>query len=271
MSVYTRCLRFGWMVPNLAIRVAFIMACFLLLYETGLLVWNSMMAPKFGWGAEYVMYSSLALAFMAEQKLQYLIDFRSYVTALCHNFTIRYANSGPFFEVGLFAQLTRFDKVLMNIDIDANGIVNVGAKDKATNKEQNITIQSSGGLSDDQVEQMVRDAETFAGKDKERKALIEAKNDADTLLYSAEKSLHEHKEKLPADIVSQIETAIADLRTVKDGDDLEAIKSKIQDVQNATMKIGEAINKAAGGGGDGGSSDAGSASGEEEKKEEQQK
>ena len=121
MSVYTRCLRFGWMVPNLAIRVAFIMACFLLLYETGLLVWNSMMAPKFGRGAEYVMYSSLALAFMAEQKLQYLIDFRSYVTALCHNFTIRYANSGPFFEVGLFAQLTRFDKVLMNIDIDANG------------------------------------------------------------------------------------------------------------------------------------------------------
>merc|ERR1711966_162507 len=147
----------------------------------------------------------------------------------------------------------------------------IGAKGKATNKEQNITIQSSGGLSDDQVEQMVRDAETFAGKDKERKALIEAKNDADTLLYSAEKSLHEHKEKLPADIVSQIETAIADLRTVKDGDDLEAIKSKIQDVQNATMKIGEAINRAAGGGGDGGSSDAGSASGEEEKKEEQQK
>merc|ERR1712127_741364 len=101
-------------------------------------------------------------------------------------------------------------QIEVTFDIDANGIVNVGAKDKATNKEQNITIQSSGGLSDDQVEQMVRDAETFAGKDKERKALIEAKNDADTLLYSAEKSLHEHKEKLPADIVSQIETAIAD-------------------------------------------------------------
>jgi hypothetical protein len=121
MSMYTRCLRLGWLVPNLAMRVAFIMACFLLMYETGLLVWNSLMAPKFGRGAEYVMYSSLALAFMAEQKLQYLIDFRSYVDALCHKFTLRYANSGPFFEVGLFAQITRFDKLLMNIDIDANG------------------------------------------------------------------------------------------------------------------------------------------------------
>ncbi|XRB21283.1 heat shock protein Hsp70 [Pseudoscourfieldia marina] len=178
---------------------------------------------------------------------------------------------GNFDLVGIPPAPRGMPQIEVTFDIDANGIVNVGAKDKATNKEQNITIQSSGGLSDDQVEQMVRDAETFAGKDKERKALIEAKNDADTLLYSAEKSLHEHKEKLPADIVSQIETAIADLRTVKDGDDLEAIKSKIQDVQNATMKIGEAINKAAGGGGDGGSSDAGSASGEEEKKEEQQK
>merc|ERR1712087_282016 len=178
---------------------------------------------------------------------------------------------GNFDLVGIPPAPRGMPQIEVTFDIDANGIVNVSAKDKASGKQQQIRIQSSGGLSDEQVEQMVRDAETFAGKDKERKALIEAKNDADTLLYSAEKSLHEHKEKLPADIVSQIETAIADLRTVKDGDDLEAIKSKIQDVQNATMKIGEAINKAAGGGGDGGSSDAGSASGEEEKKEEQQK
>merc|ERR1712087_586617 len=178
---------------------------------------------------------------------------------------------GNFDLVGIPPAPRGVPQVEVTFDIDANGIVNVSARDKGTGKEQQIVIQSSGGLSDADIDNMIKEAEANAEADKQRREMVDVKNDADTLLYSAEKSLHEHKEKLPADIVSQIETAIADLRTVKDGDDLEAIKSKIQDVQNATMKIGEAINKAAGGGGDGGSSDAGSASGEEEKKEEQQK
>merc|ERR1712157_116928 len=127
-------------------------------------------------------------------------------------------------------------------------------------------IQSSGGLSDEQIDQMVRDAETFASKDAERRALIDAKNDADTLLYSADKSLSEHRDKLPADVVSAIETAIGESRSAKDGEDVEAIKTKINDVQQATMKIGEALNKASGGGH--ASAESSSSSSDQEPKEE---
>jgi len=127
-------------------------------------------------------------------------------------------------------------------DIDANGIVNVSARDKATGKEQNITIQSSGGLSDSDIERMVQEAEMHAGKDKERKELIEAKNEGDTLIYSSERSLNEHKDKLPADVAEGITKAVGDVRGAMEGENLGDLKEKIEALQKATMKIGEALN-----------------------------
>lgn len=128
-------------------------------------------------------------------------------------------------------------------DIDANGIVNVSAKDKQTSREQAITIQSSGGLSEAEIQNMVRDAEEYASKDKERKGLIEARNDADTTIYSSEKSLNEHRKSVPADVVSTIEAAIADLRKAAEGDNTEEIRSKINATQQALIKIGEAMKE----------------------------
>merc|ERR1711959_194936 len=96
-------------------------------------------------------------------------------------------------------------------DIDANGIVNVSAKDKATGKEQNITIRSSGGLSDSDIERMVQEAESFAAADKTRKEMIEAKNEADSALYASEKSYREHKDKLSAEDCSEIDKAIKEV------------------------------------------------------------
>jgi L1 cell adhesion molecule like protein len=129
-------------------------------------------------------------------------------------------------------------QIEVTFDIDANGIVNVSARDKATNKEQQITIQSSGGLSDAQVEQMVRDAEAHADADKNRKELIEAKNEADTLLYSADKNLSEHGANLPTDVKDAITGAQADLRSALEAENLEEVKAKIEALQQAVMKIG---------------------------------
>ena len=142
-----------------------------------------------------------------------------------------------------------------------NGIVNVAARDKATGKQQTVTIQSSGGLSDDQIEKMVREAEQYASADSARKDVIEAKNEADTLLYSAEKNLSEHKAKLPADVVSGIESAMADLRGVMDGQEAQPIKDKINTLQQQVMKIGTALNQQASSSSDS-SSSSGSAGGE---------
>lgn len=134
-------------------------------------------------------------------------------------------------------------QIEVTFDIDANGIVNVSAKDKATNKEQQITIQSSGGLSEADIEQMVRDAETFATADKARKDLIDAKNEADTLVYSAEKNISDHKDKVGAEIITGINDAISALKTSMEGEDLELIREKTADLQKAVMKIGESLNK----------------------------
>jgi len=144
-------------------------------------------------------------------------------------------------------------------DIDANGIVNVAAKDKGTGKEQNITIQSSGGLSDAEIEQMVRDAETNAEADAARKDLIEIKNNAESTLYQSEKSFEEHKDKLDEETKKAVEEALAGLKTAMEGEDAEAIKSATETLSQATMKIGEAIYKSSGGDSSGsGSTDAGS-------------
>ena len=157
-------------------------------------------------------------------------------------------------------------QIEVTFDIDANGIVNVSARDKATNKEQQITIQSSGGLSDSQVEQMVRDAEAHADADKNRKELIEAKNEAATLIYPADKNLSEHGSSLPSEVTDTIKGAQSDLRTALEQENLEEVKAKIEALQQAVMKIGESLNKGAGGA----AADGATYEGEEVKKEEEE-
>ena len=129
-------------------------------------------------------------------------------------------------------------------DIDANGIVSVSAKDKGTGKEQTITIQASGGLSDDDIDQMVRDAEENAESDKERRELIEAKNQAESLIHSTEKSMEEHAEKVDPTTIEAIELAIVALKDELETENASKIKSGIQNVTEAAMKLGEAIYKA---------------------------
>ena len=134
----------------------------------------------------------------------------------------------------------------MTFDIDANGIVSVSAKDKGTGKEQKITIQASGGLSDDDIEKMVQDAEDNAEADKERRELIEARNQAESLIHSTEKSVEEHGDKVDPSTVEAIELSIAALKDDLEGDkaNAEKIKSGIQNVTEAAMRLGEAIYKA---------------------------
>jgi molecular chaperone DnaK len=136
-------------------------------------------------------------------------------------------------------------QIEVTFDIDANGIVSVGAKDKGTGKEQQITIQASGGLSDADIEQMVQDAEDNAESDKERKELIEAKNQAESLVHSTEKAMEEHKDKVDPTTIEAIELAIAALNDDLETDNADKIKSGIQNVTEAAMKLGEAIYNAA--------------------------
>jgi len=175
---------------------------------------------------------------------------------------------GQFDLVGIPPAARGIPQIEVTFDIDANGIVNVGARDKATGKEQAITIRSSGGLSDDEINRMVDEAESFAEADKKKKEVIEAKNDADSILYSSEKTLNEYKEKIPAEDAASIETAIKELREAMEAEDLEGIKEKTNDLQGATMKIGESIYKDAGGDSQGETVDADFKK-EEEKKEKQ--
>ncbi|MHA7850367.1 molecular chaperone DnaK [Roseovarius sp.] len=137
-------------------------------------------------------------------------------------------------------------QIEVTFDIDANGIVSVSAKDKGTNKEQKITIQASGGLSDEDIEKMVKEAEENAESDKARRELIESKNQAESLIHSTEKSLEEHADKVDPTTVEAIELAIAALKDDLEKDDIGAdkIKAGIQNVTEAAMKLGEAIYKA---------------------------
>ena len=129
-------------------------------------------------------------------------------------------------------------------DIDANGIVSVSAKDKGTGKEQKITIQASGGLSDDEIDAMVREAEENAEADKDRKDLVEAKNQAESLVHSTEKSIQEHGDKVDPTTVEAIELSIKALQETLESEDPDKIRSRSQDVTEAAMKLGEAIYKA---------------------------
>jgi molecular chaperone DnaK len=138
-------------------------------------------------------------------------------------------------------------QIEVEFDIDANGIVHVSAKDKATNKEQKIAIQASGGLSDEDVEKMVKEAESHAEEDKAKKKTAEAKNNANSLIFSTEKSLTEHGDKISEDEKKAIESAISDLKSALEGDkiDIEAVEAKTEILTQAAMKLGEALYKAA--------------------------
>ncbi|KAL8188947.1 hypothetical protein R6Q57_029467 [Mikania cordata] len=166
---------------------------------------------------------------------------------------------GEFDLMGIPPAPRGMPQIEVTFDIDANGIVTVSAKDKATGKEQQITIRSSGGLSDDEIEKMVRDAELHAQKDAERKALIDAKNNADTTVYSIEKNLNEYRDKLPSDVVSEIEGAVADLRKAAGSEDVADIQAKTDAANKAQSKIGQHMQ----GGGGSESGSGGSQGGEQ--------
>ncbi|MEY5038012.1 MAG: molecular chaperone DnaK [Pseudomonadota bacterium] len=135
-------------------------------------------------------------------------------------------------------------QIEVTFDIDANGIVTVKAKDKGTNREQAITIQASGGLSDDDIEKMIKDAEANAEADKDRRELVETKNQGESLLHSTQKSLKEHSDKVDPSTVEAIEFAMAPLEEALKGEDAGKIKGAIQNLTEAAMKLGEAIYKA---------------------------
>jgi molecular chaperone DnaK len=150
---------------------------------------------------------------------------------------------GQFDLVGIPPAPRGVPQVEVAFDIDANGIVNVQARDKATNKEQSIRIQANGGLSEGDIEAMVREAEANAAEDKKRKELVEAKNHADALVHSTEKAMAEHGDKVGPAEKSAIETAMTDLKSALEGENAEDIAAKTQTLMQASMKLGEAMYK----------------------------
>ena len=150
---------------------------------------------------------------------------------------------GQFDLVGIPPAPRGMPQIEVTFDIDANGIVNVSAKDKATNKEQAIRIQASGGLSDADIDKMVKDAEANAEADKKKKEAVEAKNQAESLVHSTEKTLKEHGDKISADEKSKIETELNALKTALEADDASVIKEKTESLMQASLKLGEAMYK----------------------------
>ena len=150
---------------------------------------------------------------------------------------------GNFELVGIAPAPRGVPQIEVTFDIDANGIVNVSAKDKGTGKEQKIQIQASGGLSEEEINQMVKDAESNKEADKKKREAVDARNQADTLLHSSEKNLKEHGSKVSDTDKKAIEDSSANLRNALKGTDVEEIKKKTQDLVQASMKLGEAIYK----------------------------
>ena len=148
---------------------------------------------------------------------------------------------GQFDLVGIPPAPRGVPQVEVTFDIDANGIVNVQAKDKATAKEQSIRIQANGGLSDADIEQMVKEAEANSASDKKRKETVEARNQGEALIHSTEKAMAEHGDKVGAPEKGAIETAIAELKTALEGEEADEIKAKTQALAQASMKLGEAM------------------------------
>ena len=151
---------------------------------------------------------------------------------------------GQFDLVGIPPAPRGVPQVEVTFDIDANGIVNVSAKDKATNKEQSIRIQANGGLSDADIEKMVHEAEANKAADEKRKGMVEARNQADSVVHSTEKSLAEHGDKISAEEKGAIETALTDVKAALDGEDADDLNAKTQVLIQASMKLGEAMYKA---------------------------
>ncbi|MCH9051977.1 MAG: molecular chaperone DnaK [Proteobacteria bacterium] len=151
---------------------------------------------------------------------------------------------GQFDLVGIPPAPRGLPQIEVTFDIDANGIVHVSAKDQATGKEQQIRIQASGGLSDEEIEGMVKDAEAHAEEDKKRRELVEARNQAEALIHATEKNVEEFGDKVGEDIKTGIDDNIKALREVLDGEDTDAIRSKIEALAQASMKLGEEMYKA---------------------------
>ena len=164
---------------------------------------------------------------------------------------------GQFDLIGIPPAPRGMPQIEVTFDIDANGIVNVSAKDKATGKEQNIRIQASGGLKDDDIEKMIKEAEQHAEEDKKIKEAIEARNHADALIHETEKLLKENGDKIPASDKETIEKAVQELKDVLDSNDAERIKDKTNALTQASLKLGEAMYKQQ-------QADAGSAQGTED-------
>ncbi|PPR64404.1 MAG: Chaperone protein DnaK [Alphaproteobacteria bacterium MarineAlpha3_Bin7] len=150
---------------------------------------------------------------------------------------------GQFDLVGIPPAARGMPQIEVTFDIDANGIVNVSAKDKATGKEQQIRIQASGGLSDDDIEKMVQDAEAHAEEDKSKKELIEARNNGSSLVHTTEKNLEEHGDKVSEEEKAEIQTALQNLKDCLESDDAEEISAKSEALMQASMKLGEAMYK----------------------------
>jgi molecular chaperone DnaK len=148
---------------------------------------------------------------------------------------------GNFDLIGIPAAPRGVPQIEVTFDIDANGIVNVSAKDRGTGKEQQIKIQASGGLSDNDIDQMVKDAEKFAEEDKKRREAAEAKNNAESLIHSTERQLEEHGDKIDAALKSEIEAAVAEARTAVEGGEPAAMTEKAQALATVSMKLGQAI------------------------------
>jgi molecular chaperone DnaK len=148
---------------------------------------------------------------------------------------------GQFDLVGIPAAPRGLPQIEVTFDIDANGLVSVNAKDKGTGKEQQIRIQPSGGLSKEDIDKMVKDAERFAADDKKRRAVAEARNQADSLVHSTERQLAEHGDKVSADVKADIEKAVADLKGILDGGDADALTAKTTALATVAMKLGEAV------------------------------
>ena len=164
---------------------------------------------------------------------------------------------GRFNLVGLPAAPRGVPQIEVTFDIDANGIVNVSAKDMATNKEQKITITASSGLSKDEVDRMMREAESHAGEDKRKREVTDARNQADGLVYQIEKTLNENRERVPAGDASRIESAIAALKKAVEGEDVAAIRKAMDDLQKASHAMAEALYRQSQPGAAGGPADAG--------------
>jgi molecular chaperone DnaK len=148
---------------------------------------------------------------------------------------------GQFDLIGIPPARRGVPQIEVTFDIDANGIVNVSAKDRGTGKEQQIRIQASGGLSEKDIDQMVRDAEKFAEEDKKRRAAAEARNNADSLVHSTEQQLAEHGDKLDAALKADIQAAIADTKKAIEGGNADDMTAKTQALTEKAMKLGQAI------------------------------